>query len=417
MNIKTSNSEKGQAIVYLVIGFVVFLGFVALAIDGGMVLSDRRNDQNAADAASLAGGAAAALHFKNNQLNTCDKVWTCTNNSVVNNAEVDAWSKAIDRAQANGFKIVHDDSLTGNNGVKTECGGTTWDDGHIDVTVAISATTPSNFLQIIYPKALHNEVSSVTRVNTGGPYIFGNAIVGLNGGNCSGGNGVTVNGTASTIVHKGNIFSNGCIQGNGTKGSAGVDDGYTISGHFKDPGNITFTPDITISSQTITESEYHIDTPDCTTWYDKLPSTLTPGLYCMTGNLDFKPGDKGYGVTFYVPNGTVSANGNAKDPIELYAPSTDTTSPGYITPTSPYNGLLFIVPNGGAVTLNGTSVDRFHGLIYAPKSQVTLTGTADNIFWGQVVGWDVKVGGNNDMAVNYEGCSGYIRPPSIELYR
>ena len=61
MNSKKCNSEKGQAIVYLVIGMVVFLGFVALAIDGGMALADRRRSQNGADAASLAGGAAASL--------------------------------------------------------------------------------------------------------------------------------------------------------------------------------------------------------------------------------------------------------------------------------------------------------------------------------------------------------------------
>ncbi len=61
MNTKPQNSEKGQAIVFLVIGLVVFLGFVALAIDGGMALADRRHEQNAADAASLAGGGKAAL--------------------------------------------------------------------------------------------------------------------------------------------------------------------------------------------------------------------------------------------------------------------------------------------------------------------------------------------------------------------
>ena len=54
-------------------------------------------------------------------------------------------------------------------------------------------------------------------------------------------------------------------------------------------------------------------------------------------------------------------------------------------------------------------------MIYAPKSDVKLTGTADNIFFGQVIGWDVKVGGNNTMTVNYDDCTGYTRAPSIEL--
>ena len=56
-------SEKGQAIVFLVLGLVVFMGFVALAIDGGMAFADRRHSQNGSDAASLAGGGEAALYI------------------------------------------------------------------------------------------------------------------------------------------------------------------------------------------------------------------------------------------------------------------------------------------------------------------------------------------------------------------
>jgi Flp pilus assembly protein TadG len=61
-------SEKGQAIVFLVIGLVVFLGFVAMAIDGGMALADRRHVQNSADAGSLAGGGNAALSLEENDI-------------------------------------------------------------------------------------------------------------------------------------------------------------------------------------------------------------------------------------------------------------------------------------------------------------------------------------------------------------
>jgi uncharacterized membrane protein len=49
----SKKSEKGQAIVLLVLSFVVLLGFAALAIDGSMIYSDRRTAQNAADAAAF----------------------------------------------------------------------------------------------------------------------------------------------------------------------------------------------------------------------------------------------------------------------------------------------------------------------------------------------------------------------------
>jgi len=60
--------ERGQAIVMIAFGFIVLIGFAALAIDGGMVYSDRRHAQNAADAGALAGGGAAALTMENEHI-------------------------------------------------------------------------------------------------------------------------------------------------------------------------------------------------------------------------------------------------------------------------------------------------------------------------------------------------------------
>ncbi len=48
-------------LVLLVLGVVVLFGFAALAVDGGMVYSDRRHAQMGSDASSLAGGGAAAV--------------------------------------------------------------------------------------------------------------------------------------------------------------------------------------------------------------------------------------------------------------------------------------------------------------------------------------------------------------------
>ena len=50
--------EKGQAIIIIAFAIVVLVGFAALAIDGGRVLSDRRHAQNAADTAAYAAALA-----------------------------------------------------------------------------------------------------------------------------------------------------------------------------------------------------------------------------------------------------------------------------------------------------------------------------------------------------------------------
>ena len=47
--------ENGQTLIYVALGMVVLLGFVALAIDVGYVYGERRRMQNAADAGALAG--------------------------------------------------------------------------------------------------------------------------------------------------------------------------------------------------------------------------------------------------------------------------------------------------------------------------------------------------------------------------
>src|SRR5881409_437840 len=51
-------AEGGQALIMFVMGIVAFVGFVALTIDVGMIFEGRRGEQNAADAAALAGASA-----------------------------------------------------------------------------------------------------------------------------------------------------------------------------------------------------------------------------------------------------------------------------------------------------------------------------------------------------------------------
>src|SRR4030042_5383400 len=237
MKIKHTNSERGQAIVYLVIGFVVFLGFVALAIDGGMALADLRNSQNTADSASLAGGGAAAISLENSHIDY--ENWDCANGTAGQAAYLAAENAAIARAATNHFTI--DTNPSDHNGVVAVCGSSPdprygpKGDVYIDVTVEISGTTPSNFLQLIFPTALHNEVDAITRVRPRQPIVYGNAVVALSPSDCSGHKfGALFFGTGDTNVTGGGIFSNGCLWGNG---DAVINvDGGNISGLYIDEG-------------------------------------------------------------------------------------------------------------------------------------------------------------------------------------
>jgi hypothetical protein len=107
-------------------------------------------------------------------------------------------------------------------------------------------------------------------------------------------------------------------------------------------------------------------------------------------------------------SGNLVYNGNAS--VNLSAPTNPNASPEI-------PGVLIYNLSGDSITLNGTSADTFTGLIYAPKSDISLSGNADTIFNGQIIGWNVKITGTNNMGVNYDECTGYIRAPFIELYR
>ena len=422
MNANYHNSEKGQAIVYLVLGFVVFLGFVALAIDGGMALADRRHAQNAADAASLAGGGAAALSLEDSNIDYGN--WSC---GSVGSAIWHAEDAAINRASANNFSItthVDNDAL---NYVDATCSNK-----YIDVTVEISATTPSNFLQLVFPSALHNEVEAVTRVFPRHPYAYGNAIVALNSDYCPGGGspGAIMFGNGETIVQGGGIFSNGCVRGNGNAGSVTMlpitDTTPTVPaggiyGHDTDPGNLDWQPeDPQITGDTLDYNDYAIDPPsegDCEIhgWRNSLPAVLDPGLWCISGNLSVNAhaSISGTDVTIYVPNGKITINGGGN--LHLYAPDPNLEAPFGALP-----GVLFYVPetNHNTVTINGNAGDEFKGIIYAPRSLIKLTGTSESeIFNGQVIGWNVEMGGNTGFNIYYNPDEGRTVPTSMQLNR
>jgi len=416
MDVNHSKSEKGQAIVYLVLGLVVFLGFVALAIDGGMAMSNRRHGQNAADASALAGAAAAGLEYKNYQGYVCEQEWTC---NIVPSAFPQGYKQAIDRASANGFDIKRHDESPNHNYVELSCGGKTWGDAYIDVTVDITATSPSNFLQLVYPDALKYSVQSVSRMWTGGPLMYGNAIVALNDSTCTGNVGVAFHGTGDISISGGGVFSNGCLRTVGDASVAG-DPSKKIQGGYidYDPLKDDISPPPEHYEEPIPPYAYEVDPPVCPTdpgqWYtdNTLPKTLS-GLYCVTGNLSFKKGPyTGSNLTIYLRDGDLTINGN--EVVNLNA------APGGSTTADPaIPGILFYIPkeNQAAVTLNGTSNVTITGVLYAPGSDIKLTGTDDVTAFSstQFIGWNVEVGGTNQTNIVYNGCDGFLKPPSVEL--
>ena len=223
--VERKTSERGQALVLLVLAFVVLLGFTALAVDGSMVYADRRHEQNAADTGSLAGANAAAMYLENYYVNYEDFTYIpgagCVSGDPIIvdklNASLDAAEAAsIDRVATNDYTI--DADISDDNGVWATCGGVdhgTWIDKYIDVTTTITADTRTNFVHLFYGGPLRNTVTAVARVRPRSPTALGNAIVALRE-ECHGNDGgVTFDGGVIVDVIGGGIFSNACIVAGG----------------------------------------------------------------------------------------------------------------------------------------------------------------------------------------------------------
>ncbi len=422
MNLQFKESEKGQAIVYLVVGMIVFLGFVALAIDGGMVLADRRHAQNAADAAALAGGADAAAYMEDKSHPVTIFTWDCGSNVNVQAAIEQAELGAIQRADDNSFTIHK--GIVAKNGTDAVCGTTNYvgyTDRYLDVTVDISATTQSNFLQVVFPSMLHNEVEAVARVRPRRPPAFGNAIVALNPGVCTGGTtpGGIFYGNSNIYIEGGGIFSNGCLNGNGQPTI--IITGSVAVGNDLEYGNANWDPLPQETDLELDPTQFNLTPPNCSDPNahiinnGSLPNvpTVLDGLYCINGNLNVNGNEEitGTNVTIFLPTGKLTINGTPT--IHLSSPPPDAPYP----PAMP--GILLYVPptNSNPVVLNGTEDSWFRGMVLAPKSTITLNGTGGNTYLGQVIGWNVDVGGTSDTYVAYNPEDGFTFPASIELAR
>jgi hypothetical protein len=156
-----SQAQSGQAIVIISIAMVAVLGFAILALDGGRYYSQRRINQNAADASSLAG----IYYFSHNGSST---------------TPAGTWASITTSAQANGInntsastsdnrRVVQAYWLDSNGGVLSEFTDTT-STNHSDIpstAMAIKVTTRIEYntfmLGILGQKTLTAEGSSIAR--------------------------------------------------------------------------------------------------------------------------------------------------------------------------------------------------------------------------------------------------------------
>ena len=440
-----TTSEEGQALALLVLGFVAFLGFAALAIDGGMVYSDRRHAQNAADASSLGGAGAAG--------NTMESLGVYYDNFDCNDfsssgtdlfqVHVAALSAASTRATSNDYTIDYD--ISDNHGVVAQCvddeNKGAYIDKYIDVNTHITRVTDTALIHFVYSGPVQEQVETVARVRPRTPLAFGHAVVALNDAPCSGNSliGVRFSGNGNVDISGGGVYSNGCLVCSGVSFDVDVVDGNV---NFADSSTCNVSHNVDPAPQQtspIPASAFVVDEPDCSGLpdrgshmgsgtiqpgvYSKIQATnvhdvlvMDPGLYCLTGSpLAFKvTGGELYGdgVTIFVESGSVQVSGNV-EPVDLRAPG---PTPD---PSPAISGVLIYLAEGntGDVQLTGNSNSYYEGTIYAPDGEVNVTGSSGTFptFNTQIVAWNVDVGGSATIDINFNGSENYATPPKLDL--
>jgi hypothetical protein len=451
---KRSNSENGQAIVLLVLSLVVLLGFTALAIDGGMVYSDRRHAQNGADTASLAGAGAAASVLQEGRITYMS--WNCPN--VLYAVTARAEDAAIFRAASNSYNINSNPSDSDDGFVALECGDIPlgpYNDRYIDVMTEIEKNTPTSFAHLLYNGELRNRVEAVARVRPRSPVGLGNAVVALNQSACQGNqNGLQFVGTSVTTITGGGALTLGCLDVDGVGNQSSVintDQRLYYDGEWDGNYADKFQPAPPSSTTSPSSPEiFTIDPPSCSGLTSRtLPTgnpstvsleegrysetvsitngqtfTLQPGLYCFENSpnaFTMNGGTLiGHGVTLFAPNGDINITGGT---ITLSAPCTDLdpsqnicdTTPSY--PEHALRGTLIYTYHD--VTFVGNGDSTMLGTIYAPSGTVTVSGTSDisPTLNTQIIAHNVEIGGSGRLIINFTEGNNAMRGARMDMHR
>jgi hypothetical protein len=451
-------------------GVVVILGIAALVFDVGQSLVDRRTEQNAADAAALAGARYITPT-------------SGTYQGLCSAAPQSAALKQVDTACDAATQYLIDDHLSATITVKYPPGPESeFSDLPTNIEVQISATRPSFFAGVFGIANRQTGAMAVAANSSSGyplPYSF-LALDPCGTSSVSGNGSITANGTvhldsscnpALTITGNGALNAPECdavgtvsVSGNGVPCTT-VKTGVQTSG---DPLRELPAPALpTNLGRIVKEPGENKNPANCGYTYGALSSTVTSpsGLGCQF-NSSFKnhtyrmyPGYYPGGLvlqggTFYMEPGiyyigggglSMSGNGSVLTSVNtgttvfgggvlLYNGAFNVASfcRGGVTTGCPgamtFNGSSAIVnlkpiqttiyknivifgdrTTAAAITLNGSSTNlNIAGTIYAPLSLVTVTGSGPVSIGVQVIAYDFNVTGSPGSSLTVTYSSGGV---------
>ena len=449
---KFNSSEKGQALIIIAFAAIGLFAFTALAIDGGMVFSDRRHSQNASDTAAL---AAALSRARGNA----------------------SWQQTgLDRAQTNEYSsasgstvevyLCSDANATCTNlpaGAESQF-----------VQVRITSTVNLFFAKIIGWQQVTNHTEAIARATLpeSTTWFDGKALVSTMEG-CKADEGYnhdpfTVSGNSGTTIINSGIFVNAdnsnCPQqpafDQGGSSSVTTDEGVCVVG-TADYNNVSPAP--TEGCSQVDPDMYVLPNPACgqdgeivevssrvyEAWpgkydgpfpSDALPNGSQPGtlklhkgIYCLEDGMDFQStwnittnlngntdtngndihDADSEGVFFYVPGGDITFNGTSDIKIHAISSLVDDFPEQFL------NYLIYVPPsNHATIKITGNDGSSFTGTILAPSSHVVLNGGSGTVGLDtQIIGYSIAIEGNGTLDITFNQANNAVATtnPNIAL--
>jgi hypothetical protein len=416
---KKNNSERGQALVIIALAMIGLIGMAGLAIDGSMVLADRRHAQNAADTAVLAGALAKV------------KPQTDAHGNLI------PWKiVALDRAGSNGYS---------GDLVRSEVEVYSCDEADADcaapyagkseyMKVVILSHVDTTFSRVVGIPQMHNRVEAVSVAREGytGQLYGGASVVGLAPDECKtiwfsgsseleiwGGGvhsnskldcGVTIQGSSDNTLHDGGInmvANNYTVNGKPDMSIAGGIHGGAAQYPYPPPAymlpNPTCDAAAVKSGSAMSPGSWSGDFPP------KGVTTLNAGTYCVNGDFKVNAKEKltGTGVTIVMQSGAITWNGGAE--IQLSAPASGELA-----------GLLIYAPmsNSNTMRFNGNGNSWLKGTIFMPAANIIYNGTSDvEKSYVQIIGYTVELTGGNGTLIQYQDPDNWDanQPPQVGI--
>jgi len=380
--------DKGQSLVLTAIFMgVVSLGFLALAVDTGMLFREKRIAQSAANAAAMGAATELAAGRSSNEqavanelttlngFSTTPALTTLTSLNGVSSQYVQATvSKSVPTYFLGAFNknlatvSVGATAVAGGGASSSTCiclEGTSGEDLNMNNAGVINApncgvvvdSTSSNAAVLNdggYIKALSFGVVSTSWEDSGSDWI-----------NTNGNIQYTVTGVsacAPSMPTPPSYNSGSCTQSVGGSYVAG---GWTFGTGCATTVNCY--ANMTVGANGVTD-------------------TINPGIYVITGYLTFDAGANGLsnkggnGVFFYLPSGASLTIQNGAN-LNLVAGG-NSESGGTTAPSTGYNGILLYqqTGNSNAITIQGGATSYINGALFAPSAPLEISnGTGTSI--------------------------------------